>query len=117
MQSYCLFAPAKINLHLEIIGDRPDGYHELVMIMQSVSLGDIIRIRANGREEIRLFCNHPQVPLDDTNLAYKAARKMQQEYPNASSREGDRYYHRKEYTRCCRFSGRLNRCRGGVGGG
>lgn len=88
MQSYCLFAPAKINLHLEIIGDRPDGYHELVMIMQSVSLGDIIRIRANGREEIRLFCNHPQVPLDDTNLAYKAARKMQQEYPNASSREG-----------------------------
>ncbi|MGY6529737.1 MAG: 4-(cytidine 5'-diphospho)-2-C-methyl-D-erythritol kinase [Cyanobacterium sp.] len=81
MQSYSLFAPAKINLHLEIIGDRPDGYHELVMIMQSVALGDVIDIRANGKEEIRVFCQNPQVPLDSSNLAHKAVQLMQKNYP------------------------------------
>ena len=38
MRAYTLAAPAKITLHLEIIGDRPDGFHELVMILQSVAL-------------------------------------------------------------------------------
>lgn len=88
MQSYSLFAPAKINLHLEIIGDRTDGYHELVMIMQSVNLGDIIHLRANGTDEIRLFCQNPQVPLDDTNLAYKAVRLVQEKYPTLSRNYG-----------------------------
>jgi len=88
MQSYSLFAPAKINLHLEIIGDRTDGYHELVMIMQSVNLGDIIHLRANGTDEIRLFCQNPQVPLDDTNLAYKAVRLVQEKYPTLSGNYG-----------------------------
>ena len=88
MQSYSLFAPAKINLHLEVIGDRPDGYHELVMIMQSVNLGDTLHLRANGTDEIRLFCENPQVPLDETNLAYKAARLMQEKYPNISHNFG-----------------------------
>ncbi|AFZ46160.1 4-diphosphocytidyl-2-C-methyl-D-erythritol kinase [Cyanobacterium stanieri PCC 7202] len=88
MQSYSLFAPAKINLHLEIIGDRPDGYHELVMIMQSVALGDVIDIRANGKEETRLFCQNPQVPLDNTNLAYKAVQLMQTNYPTPARNFG-----------------------------
>lgn len=88
MQSYSLFAPAKINLHLEIIGDRSDGYHELVMIMQSVDLGDIIEIRANGTDKIRLFCQNPQVPLDKTNLAYKAAVLIQEKYPAFSRNYG-----------------------------
>ena len=88
MQSYSLFAPAKINLHLEVIGDRPDGYHELVMIMQSVNLGDTLHLRANGTDKIRLFCENPQVPLDESNLAYKAARLMQEKYPNISSNFG-----------------------------
>lgn len=88
MQSYSLFAPAKINLHLEIIGDRPDGYHELVMIMQSVNLGDIIHLRANGTDQIRLFCDHPQVPLDRTNLVYKAVVLMQKKFPQSASNFG-----------------------------
>ncbi|MBL1209200.1 4-(cytidine 5'-diphospho)-2-C-methyl-D-erythritol kinase [Geminocystis sp. GBBB08] len=88
MQSYSLFAPAKINLHLEIIGDRPDGYHQLVMIMQSVNLGDIIRLRANGMDEIRLFCQNPEVPLDHSNLAYKAAYLMQQQFPKSAQNFG-----------------------------
>lgn len=88
MQSYSLFAPAKINLHLEIIGDRPDGYHQLVMIMQSVNLGDIIHLRANGTDEIRLFCQNPEVPLDHSNLAYKAAHLMQQQFPKSAQNFG-----------------------------
>ena len=39
MRSYSLIAPAKINLYLEILGDRRDGYHELVMILESIDLG------------------------------------------------------------------------------
>ncbi|BAQ64147.1 4-(cytidine 5'-diphospho)-2-C-methyl-D-erythritol kinase [Geminocystis sp. NIES-3709] len=88
MQSYSLFAPAKINLHLEIIGDRADGYHQLVMIMQSVNLGDIIHLRANGTDSIRLYCQNPQVPLDNTNLAYKAVRLMQEKFPKSAHNFG-----------------------------
>ncbi|PSP12782.1 MAG: 4-(cytidine 5'-diphospho)-2-C-methyl-D-erythritol kinase, partial [Cyanobacteria bacterium SW_9_47_5] len=46
MRSYSLLAPAKINLYLEIVGDRPDGYHELVMILQTISLCDRINLLA-----------------------------------------------------------------------
>ena len=41
-------APAKINLHLEIIGKRKDGYHELAMVMQSISLSDYLEIEINN---------------------------------------------------------------------
>jgi hypothetical protein len=72
MRLYSLFAAAKINLYLEIIGDRSDGFHELVMVMQSVSLTDRVTVRSIGTDEIRLRCNHPLVPTDATNLAYRA---------------------------------------------
>ncbi len=83
MRAYSLIAPAKINLYLEIIGDRPDGYHELAMVMQSVALADQIDLRANGIEQFRLTCDHPEVPADQTNLAYKAAMLMVQQFPQA----------------------------------
>lgn len=83
MRAYSLIAPAKINFYLEIIGDRPDGYHELAMVMQSVSLADQIDLRANGIEQFRLTCDHPEVPADQTNLAYKAATLMAQQFPQA----------------------------------
>lgn len=88
MRTYTLFAPAKINLHLEILGDRPDGYHELAMVMQSVSLADQIQVRANGTEMIRVHCDHPQVPTDSSNLAYKAAALMAQQFPDVFARYG-----------------------------
>lgn len=88
MRSYSLLAPAKINLYLEILGDRPDGFHELVMVMQSIDLADRIDIRANGTDQIRLQCDHPQVPLDHTNLAYRAADLMRQQFPQAFARFG-----------------------------
>jgi 4-diphosphocytidyl-2-C-methyl-D-erythritol kinase len=88
MHSYTLIAPAKINLYLEILGDRPDGYHELAMILQSIELADRLELRANGTEKIRLHCSHPQVPLDQSNLAYKAAQLMQEKFPKTASNYG-----------------------------
>jgi 4-diphosphocytidyl-2-C-methyl-D-erythritol kinase len=83
MRNYTLLARAKINLYLEILGDRPDGYHELVMIMQSINLADKIELHPNGLQEFRIFCTDPQVPCDTTNLAYRAALLMQTKYPQA----------------------------------
>lgn len=88
MRSYSLLAPAKINLYLEILGDRPDGYHELVMVMQSVDLADRVELRANGTDQFRVHCDHVQVPTDQSNLAYRAAELMSQQFPEAFARYG-----------------------------
>ncbi len=88
MKSYTLLAPAKINLHLEIIGIRPDNYHELVMIMQTIDLADRVELRSHNTDEIILHCAHPRVPVDRTNLAYRAAELMQQQFPDAFARYG-----------------------------
>ncbi|AOY80316.1 4-(cytidine 5'-diphospho)-2-C-methyl-D-erythritol kinase [Moorena producens JHB] len=81
MHSYSLNAPAKINLYLEILGDAGDGYHELAMILQSIELADQIDIRAIGTQEIKVHCHHPEVSTDESNLAYKAAALMWEEFP------------------------------------
>ena len=81
MQSYTLLAPAKINLLLEIVGDRPDGYHELVMVMQSVDLADVVTLKPHRGDRIQVLCDHPDVPTDSSNLVYKAAQLLQQQYP------------------------------------
>ncbi|MBD2692470.1 4-(cytidine 5'-diphospho)-2-C-methyl-D-erythritol kinase [Anabaena catenula] len=83
MRSYSLIAPAKINLYLEIIGDRSDGYHELAMILQSIDLADQIDIHPASTETIRVYCNHPQVPTDNSNLAYRAAALMATKFADA----------------------------------
>ncbi|KAB8321179.1 4-(cytidine 5'-diphospho)-2-C-methyl-D-erythritol kinase [Tolypothrix campylonemoides VB511288] len=88
MRSYTLIAPAKINLHLEIIGDRPDGYHELVMILQTIDLADEIHLEASDNQAISVRCNHPEVPIDNSNIAYKAAELMATEFPNAFAKYG-----------------------------
>lgn len=82
MQSYSLLAPGKINLYLEIIGDRADGFHELFMILQSIELADRIEIKPGDTDNIVLRCNHPQVPTDETNLAYRAAKLMCEQFPD-----------------------------------
>ena len=88
MQSYSLIAPAKINLYLEIIGDRSDGYHELAMILQSIALADRLTLRANGIEQIRVRCDDPQVPTDQSNLAYVAAALMAKQFPQLFAQYG-----------------------------
>ncbi|MGG6294793.1 4-(cytidine 5'-diphospho)-2-C-methyl-D-erythritol kinase [Leptolyngbya sp. AN02str] len=88
MRTYSLLAPAKINLYLEILGDRPDGFHEMAMVMQSVGLADRVQVRANGTDRFQVACNHPDVPIDASNLAYRAATLLAQECPEAFARFG-----------------------------
>ena len=88
MRSYSLSASAKINLYLEIIGDRPDGYHELVMVMQSIGLADQVDVRSLSDNRIEIICDHPQVPPSQDNLAYKAADLMRQTFPDAAKHFG-----------------------------
>ncbi len=65
-------SPAKINLVLEILGKRADGYHELRTLMCPVSLHDTVRIRID-KEGIFVRCKAPGVPEDASNLAWRAA--------------------------------------------
>ena len=88
MRSYSLLAPAKINLYLEILGDRSDGYHELAMIMQSIDLADKIDLQSSNNNTIRVHCDHPQVPTDQSNLAYRAAQLMTQQFPSVAKYGG-----------------------------
>ncbi|MFM8394475.1 MAG: 4-(cytidine 5'-diphospho)-2-C-methyl-D-erythritol kinase, partial [Acidobacteriota bacterium] len=73
LQSY-----AKINWTLEILGRRPDGYHELRTILQTVDLADTLHFTPQERE-ISVHCDHPEVPTDERNLVWKAASLLRQE--------------------------------------
>ncbi|PZO21177.1 MAG: 4-(cytidine 5'-diphospho)-2-C-methyl-D-erythritol kinase [Leptolyngbya foveolarum] len=83
-----ILANAKINLYLEIVGDRPDGFHELVMVMQSVALCDRITLTPLNTPNTRIECDHPQVPTDASNLAYKAVTLVQKTFPNRTNQFG-----------------------------
>jgi 4-diphosphocytidyl-2-C-methyl-D-erythritol kinase len=67
-----VFARAKINLFLEVIGKRPDGYHNLNSLMCCIDLCDILSLTF-GMPVTTVHCIHPDVPQDLTNLAYAAA--------------------------------------------
>ncbi|MGN1442755.1 MAG: 4-(cytidine 5'-diphospho)-2-C-methyl-D-erythritol kinase [Acutalibacteraceae bacterium] len=67
-------ANAKINLLLDILGTLPNGYHDLYMLMQSVSLHDTVTVETDNSRNITLTCNIKDIPLDDSNTAVKAAK-------------------------------------------
>lgn len=71
-----VFAPAKINLFLEVLGKRPDGYHELETVMQEVDLRDTLEME-EIEGGIELTCTEPSIPKDENNLAWKAASLFQ----------------------------------------
>jgi 4-diphosphocytidyl-2-C-methyl-D-erythritol kinase len=70
-------APAKLNLYLEVLGLRDDGYHELETIMQTVSLYDELALELTS-SGIRLVTSSPDVPNDHTNLVVRAAELLSQ---------------------------------------
>lgn len=70
-----IFAYAKINLILEVIGKRSDGYHELITLMCAIGLHDTVRLFFEGNR-ITVSCSHPDIPVDHTNLAHIAARRF-----------------------------------------
>lgn len=76
MADLCVRAPAKINLHLEVLGLRPDGFHELAMVMQSIDLADSLRMRPTADGQISLQCDRADLPTDSSNLVVKAAEML-----------------------------------------
>lgn len=68
-------AHAKVNLVLDVLGKRPDGYHQLETIMQSLELCDFVTVK-RIEEGIELECDSPQVPLGPENLCYQAAEQL-----------------------------------------
>ncbi|MCD4813566.1 4-(cytidine 5'-diphospho)-2-C-methyl-D-erythritol kinase [bacterium] len=75
MRVLTLHAPAKVNLFLEIIGKRDDGYHELKTVMHTLDLADTLKL-SERRRGIRITCNHPDVPTDERNLVFQAAQLL-----------------------------------------
>ncbi|MER2035446.1 4-(cytidine 5'-diphospho)-2-C-methyl-D-erythritol kinase, partial [Mammaliicoccus vitulinus] len=73
-------APAKINLTLDTLYKRDDGYHEVEMIMTTVDLNDRLTFESRDDGEIIIDVEHNFVPSDHRNLAYKAAKLMQDKY-------------------------------------
>jgi 4-diphosphocytidyl-2-C-methyl-D-erythritol kinase len=71
-----VIAPAKINLHLEVLGLRSDGFHELAMLMQSLDLADVLHLSARPDGEIHLRCDHADLPLGSDNLIVRAAERL-----------------------------------------
>ena len=76
MQQYSQKAYAKINLSLNVLGKREDGYHEVSMVMHQISLADTVSISLAQTDEIVLTSDSDQIPLDEKNLAYRAAQLM-----------------------------------------
>ncbi len=66
-------AYAKINLLLDIVAKRKDGYHDLFMIMQSIGIFDTVSVETNKSKNITISCNINDIPLNEKNIAYKAA--------------------------------------------
>jgi 4-diphosphocytidyl-2-C-methyl-D-erythritol kinase len=72
-------ANAKINLTLDILGKRPDGFHEVAMVMQTIGLHDTLVMEKTERD-IELSINVPWLKADEKNLAWRAAELIRQEY-------------------------------------
>lgn len=73
MEQCIALANAKVNLSLDVVGRRQDGYHLLEMVMQSISLHDTVTLRKNPDNIIRLTCDAPEIPCDERNIAYRSA--------------------------------------------
>lgn len=76
---YTAKAPAKINLALDVLGRRSNGYHDVAMIMQTIALYDTITIETT-EEGISLTTDSPDIPTDRSNIAYRAAEYLKNRY-------------------------------------
>lgn len=68
------YAPAKINLTLDVLEKRPDGYHNIKSLMQTISVRDDVELELGTHAPWALECNKEGIPTDESNLAWKAAR-------------------------------------------
>ena len=79
-QKLSVKAPAKINLALDVLHKRPDGFHEVEMVMTNVDLADRLELTEMRRNDIILESTSGFVPDDQRNLAYQAAALLKEEY-------------------------------------
>lgn len=77
--SLTLLAPAKINLTLKILSKRKDGYHNLLSLMQTISLYDRIKISKIKKNDIKIICNIKSIS-NRKNLCYKIAKLLKEKY-------------------------------------
>lgn len=80
METIVETANAKINLALDVVGKRPDGYHNLEMVMTSVGLSDRLTFKRLLDDRIELSCDNPNVPIDEKNFVYQAIRLMKDQF-------------------------------------
>ncbi len=73
-----MLCPAKVNLYLRVVGRRPDGYHEVVTVMQPLTLADELLV-SRGGPDISLQCDQAELPSGPENLVWRAARQFQAE--------------------------------------
>lgn len=73
-----VWAPAKVNLYLEVLAKRADGYHEIATLMVAVSLYDTLEFKEETSGEIRFDCDHPDLSTGPDNLVLRAAHLLQQ---------------------------------------
>ena len=71
-----VLAPAKINLHLEVLGLRPDGYHELAMLMQAIDLVDLLHLEDRPDGALTLRCDRADLSVGPDNLVLRAAESL-----------------------------------------
>ena len=71
---------AKINLGLDVLGRRENGYHDVRMVMQSIYLHDEVKIEKKRREGIEIVSNLRFLPIGEGNIAYKAAHMLIEEF-------------------------------------
>lgn len=79
MKELHLNAYAKINLTLDVLGDRPDGYHDIETVLHTVELHDSITLREDG-DGIAVRCESPHVPADTRNIVHKAAALLKETF-------------------------------------
>jgi 4-diphosphocytidyl-2-C-methyl-D-erythritol kinase len=81
MQMIEVLARAKINIALDVLGKRDDGYHELRGVMQSIALADVISLkRVKKNNYLKLISNVSHLPIDQRNIAFKAAKTIIDKY-------------------------------------
>ncbi|MEI4623484.1 4-(cytidine 5'-diphospho)-2-C-methyl-D-erythritol kinase [Bacillus pfraonensis] len=73
-------APAKINLSLDVLGKRQDGYHEVKMIMTTIDLADRLELTELSEDRIEIVSHNRYVPDDQRNLAYQAAKLLKERF-------------------------------------
>ena len=80
MRRLSLQSPAKVNLYLKVINKRKDGFHNIVTLFERINLFDEILLTANSTGDIRIKCNHPDVPTNSKNLVYQVAEMLKNDF-------------------------------------